>query len=221
VPYLMGAVFYGCTEVIMNGCTVKTVSPQGRDGSLHPYALKFAACSNYDVVNHTGHSNDWHALDNECDNIDDTWGLNQAIPNAHFGGQFGDIRHSKFSTKSNNFPCITHTANNIRMQDLYFTSGGGTAVDGYAHNVEAIVAGPGGRNTQLAHTRGVGGSRIWHCEFPNSLGNWGNGAYGMTKCSLGNLHYKNPVQTSTFQPVPQDGSNEFIDVDKANRGYPC
>lgn len=219
-PNLLAAVFYGCVEVQLNGCRITTTSPQGSDTARHPYALKFAACANYDVFKHTGHSNDWHALDNEADNVDDTWNMPKVIPNAHFSGQFGDIRNSVMSTKNNNFPCICHTSNCIRMQDLYFSSGGGTSIDGYGHNVEGILAAAGGRKTQIAHTRGVGGTRIWHCTFNNDLGNWGNGKFGMTKCSCGNLHYKNPVQTSTFGAVPGDQTNEFVNVDKALRGYP-
>jgi hypothetical protein len=42
----------------------------------------------------------------------------------------------------------------------------------------------------------------------------------MTKCNYGDLHYLNPVQTSTFTRVPHDGSNTFTDVDTATNGFP-
>jgi hypothetical protein len=220
VEYLLACILYGCVEVAFNGCTVTTTSPQGADSSRHPYAMKFAGCANYDVFAHTGHSNGWHALDNESDNVDDVWGLNSAVPTAVFSGQFGDIRNSTMSSTNNNFPCICHTSNHIRMLDLAFTSGGGTSIDGYAHNIETIVANSGGRNTQIAHTRGVGATRIWHCDFNNNLGNWGNGSFGMTKCNYGDLHYLTPPDTSTFGRVPHDGSNIFTDVDTARNGLP-
>jgi hypothetical protein len=220
VEYLLACILFGCVEVAFNGCTVTTTSPQGPDSSRHPYALKFAGCANYDVFAHTGHSNDWHAMDNESDNVDDIWGLTNAVPSALFSGQFGDIRNSSMSSTNNNFPCICHTSNHIRMLDLAFTSGGGTSIDGYAHNIETIVASSGGRNTQIAHTRGVGATRIWHCDFNNNLGNWGNGSFGMTKCNYGDLHYLTPPDTSNFTVVPGDGTNTFTDVDTAINGFP-
>lgn len=219
VPYLLAAIFYGCVEVTLAGCKVTTVSPQGPDGTRHPYAMKFAGCANYDVSDHVGHSNAWHAVDNEADNLGDTWG-EQDASKEHFSGQFGTIRHSKASTLTNNFPVICHTANHITMLDLDFTSGGGTSIDGYAHNIETIRARPNGRKTQISHSRGVGATRIWHCQFNNTLGNWGNGGYGMTKCDYGDLHYKDPVQTSMYTPVPHDGSNVFWNVDRAIKGFP-
>jgi hypothetical protein len=66
----------------------------------------------------------------------------------------------------------------------------------------------------------VGATRIWHCDFNNNLGNWGNGSFGMTKCNYGDLHYRNPVQNSNFGRVPHDGSNIFTDVDTATNGFP-
>jgi hypothetical protein len=220
VEHLPACVLFGCVEVAFNGCTVTTTSPQGPDNSLHPYAMKFAGCANYDVFAHTGHSNDWHAMDNESGKIDDIWNLPTAISSAVVAGQFGDIRNSTMSSTNNNFPCICHTSNHIRMLDLAFTSGGGTSIDGYAHNIETIVASPGGRNTQIAHTRGVGATRIGHCDFNNNLGNWGTGGFGMTKCNYGYLHYLNPVQRSALGRVPHDGSNTFTDVDAATNGFP-
>ena len=184
VPYLIGCVLFGCVEAQFNGCKVTTTSPQGSNGSLHPYALKFAACANYDVFNHVGHSNGWHAVDNEADNLDDTWGMHTAVPSAHFGGQFGDIRNGRMSARNNNFPCICHTSNHIRCS--IFGSRQVEALRSMAmrHNIECIEALPGGDKTQISHTRGVGGTRIWHCNFNNPIGNWGNGAYGITKCRL-------------------------------------
>ena len=60
---------------------------------------------------------------------------------------------------------------------------------------------------------------MWHCNFNNSLGNWGNGSFGMTKCDCGDLHYRNPnpPQRSNFRRVPHDGSNVFKDVDKSRK----
>ena len=98
--------------------------------------------------------------------------------------------------RKGNLPAITHIANGIRLQDAVFTSGGGISVDGWGHNFEGIVANSGGRATQIAHTRGVGGTRIWHCTFNNNLGNWGNGKSGMNNCDYGDLHYQNPTHPS-------------------------
>ena len=58
---------------------------------------------------------------------------------------------------------------------------------------------------------------MWHCNFNNGLGNWGNGECGMTKCDCGDLHYRNPPQRSNFGRVPHDGSNVFTDVDKSRK----
>jgi hypothetical protein len=124
------------------------------------------------------------------------------------------------SSTNNNFPCICHTSNHIRMLDLAFTSGGGTSIDGYAHNIETIVANSSGRATQIAHTRGVGATRIWHCDFNNNLGNWGNGSFGVTKFNYGHLHYLTLPDTSTFGRAPHDGSSIFTDVDTATNGFP-
>ena len=220
VEYLVAARFRGCVEVIMSGCTVRTTSPQGPDSSRHPYAMTFAGCAHYDVFNHVGHSNDWHAVDSESNNTDDEWNLNSAVPGGLWGAHFGDFRKCTLSSTNNNFPGICHTSNHIRFLDMLFTSGGGISVDGYAHNFECIVASSGGRNTQIAHTRGVGATRIWHCDFNNNLGNWGNGSFGMTKCNYGDLHYLTPPDTSTFGRVPHDGSNTFTDVDTATNGFP-
>ena len=204
VPYLLACILYGCVEAQVNSCKITTTSPQGPNGAYHPYALKFAGCANYDLFNHVGHSNGWHAVDNECDNLDDQWGMPKVVATAHYGGQFGDVRNGRMSTKTNNFPAVCHTSSCIRFLDLWFTSGGGISIDGYAHNIEMVWAAPGGNRTQIAHTRGVGATRVWHCDFNNGLGNWGNGAWGMTKCSYGDLHYHEPVKTSTFTPVPHE-----------------
>ena len=72
----------------INGCTVTTTARRVPDTSRHPYAMKFAGCANYDVFTHTGHSNGWHALDNESDNVDDISGLPGAVPSALFSGRY-------------------------------------------------------------------------------------------------------------------------------------
>ena len=217
---LLGVVITGSTEFMFNGCTVTTNSSDGDPTSIatHPYAFKASASSHYDLFNHTGHSRGWHAIDNESDNPHANWGVGAF--SALWGGQWGDMRNCTLSSIDNNFPGICHTSDHIRFLDHLFTSGGGISVDGYAHSFECIEASPGGRNTQIAHTRGVGATRIWHCDFNNNLGNWGNGSFGMTKCNYGDLHYLTPPDTSTFGRVPHDGSNTFTDVDTATNGFP-
>ena len=231
LPDLLSCQFAGCVEVALSGCTVTTNSPDETEpgdqlsDSRHPYALQFDACANYDIFNHTGFSFGWHSIDHGGGNPNqDNWGTGLA-PTAGrlWGANFGDMRNitcsSDLGREGNNFPAITHIANGIQLQDAVFTSGGGISVDGWGHNFEGIVANSGGRATQIAHTRGVGGTRIWHCTFNNNLGNWGNGKSGMKNCNYGNLHYQNstPPQRSAFGRVPNAGSNVFTDVDFARK----
>ena len=103
-----------------------------------------------------------------------------------------------------------------------FTSGGGISVDGWGHSFEGIVANSGGRATQIAHTRGVGGTRIWHCTFNNNLGNWGNGKSGTKNCNYGNLNYQNstPPQRSAFGRVPNAGSKSSLPTSTSQERCP-
>ena len=211
----------GCVEYSFSGCNFSTSSPQDPlDSAVHPYCCKNDGCAHYSIFNHTGFSADWNAGDNESDNIDDEWGLNSAVPAGIFGGQFGDWRKCTMTTPGFNFGVSTHTANHISLLDMLYTSGGGFTVSGYAHNFECVEASPGGNNTQLNIPRGAGAIRVWHCDFNNNLGNWGNGDFGLTKSSFGDLHYLTPPDTSTFSPVPHDGTNTFTDVDTATNGFP-
>ena len=211
----------GCVEYSFSGCNFSTSSPQDPlDSAVHPYCCKNDGCAHYSIFNHTGFSAGWNAGDNESDNIDDEWGLNSAVLGGLFGGQFGDWRKCTMTTPGFNFGVSTHTANHISLLDMLYTSGGGFTVSGYAHNFECIEASPGGNNTQLNIPRGAGAVRVWHCDFNNNLGNWGNGDFGLTKSSFGDLHYLTPPDTSTFNPVPHDGTNTFTDVDTARKGFP-
>ena len=103
-------------------------------------------------------------------------------------------------------PAINHISVCIRMCDALFTTGGGVEVDGWGHNYEFIEASSGGENTQLSHERGVGGARVWHCDFNNNLGNWGSGSKGMRNCDFGDLHYLTPPDNSNLVACRTQGA---------------
>jgi hypothetical protein len=225
VVSVIGMYVNGSTEVRFNGCNFTDNVKQGADSTFHPYGLKFTGSSHYDVFAHTGHSDDWHAIDNEGGNPDDDWGIGSSIGTAQYSGQYGDIRNSTLSTDLGGtgggmFPCICHTSNHITFLDLLWPSGGALDVNGWGHSMEAITASAGGNNTVLSFARGAGGTRFAHLTFNNNIGGWGRGSNGIRRSSFVNCHYANAPSTSTLSPAPGDGSCHFLASDSATNGMP-
>ena len=97
---------------------MRTLSRTEPPAQQHTPTLEWASCAHYDVFNHTGHSKGWHAIDNGAGNVNaDYWSLGAATP-APSGRQFGYFRKCTCSSVDNNFPAITHLANNLELLDL-------------------------------------------------------------------------------------------------------
>jgi hypothetical protein len=208
--------FLGCVEVQTSGCTVNNSSNLFALDRL-PYSHQYHGCAHYDVFDCDLIGAGWHGLDNEVRNFLAIWGLGGPATSL-YGGQFGDCRNCFCDSGTNLFPAIMHDSIRITFFDLDYDHGG-IDIAGWGHEIRTIVTQVSpSHTTELGFFRGAGGLYMWHCDFNDTIGKWGNGNWGLRRSNFGDCHYTGAPGNSGSTVVPHDASsaNLFTDVSLAN-----